>query len=191
MISRIILALIVAASGVVAADAVPAPSQGLVGYSRSPAITAISDEMRSPRESERLREERSGAKAAEQTREYERTRALERRAEGRSASAEDQTDRRGKFVDTEKLEDHWNRHGQDFGATSELEYERQADRFLNGPKTVDIQEKTRVNGDRIRFNDRTAEYGVAKSDDSIRTYFKADPEQHGFETNQEYFDAQK
>jgi pyocin large subunit-like protein len=51
-------------------------------------------------------------------------------------------------------------------------------------------EKTRTNGDIVRFNPVTNEFGVARADGVIRTYFKPDPAVHGFPTNLDYFKAQ-
>jgi filamentous hemagglutinin len=51
-------------------------------------------------------------------------------------------------------------------------------------------EKVRANGDIVRYNPATEEFGIVKSDGTIRTYYKPDPANHGFPTNLDYFNAQ-
>jgi filamentous hemagglutinin len=51
-------------------------------------------------------------------------------------------------------------------------------------------EKTRPNGDVVRYNPATDEFGVVKPDGTIRTYYKPDPARHGRPTNLDYFNAQ-
>jgi pyocin large subunit-like protein len=96
----------------------------------------------------------------------------------------------GKYSDRAKLLDHFLRHGHDFRAKSAADYERLADAFLNGVPTVGVMERMRSNGDRVRYDPSTNEFGIAKPDGTIRTYFKPDPAVHGFPTNLDYFHAQ-
>jgi hypothetical protein len=98
----------------------------------------------------------------------------------------------GRFRSSEALRAHWEDHGRDFGARTEAEYESQAIRFMNGPKGPETFEKTRIkNGDIMRYNPRTEEFGVRSADGTVRTYFRPDPSVHGYSTNGAYFDAQK
>ena len=90
----------------------------------------------------------------------------------------------------DRLDDHFERHGDDFGAQSAQEYERMADDFLTGPLRPGVQEKHRSNGDVVRFDAQTDEFGVVSGDGVIRTYYKPDPAVHGRTDNQEYFDDQ-
>ncbi|MCE3233582.1 MAG: hypothetical protein K0R98_1839 [Rickettsiaceae bacterium] len=76
-----------------------------------------------------------------------------------------------KFSDQGKLDDHFDRHGQDFNASTATEYEKQASDFLTSQSSSDILEKIRSNGDLIRFNPKTDEFGVISSNGTIRTYF--------------------
>jgi hypothetical protein len=96
----------------------------------------------------------------------------------------------GKFGDAAKLQDHNGRHGADFGAKSAAEYEQQADTFLNTRKASGVLEKVRPNGDIVRYNPATDEFGVVKPDGTVRTYYKPDPAVHGYPTNMDYFNAQ-
>jgi hypothetical protein len=94
-----------------------------------------------------------------------------------------------KFGSDAKLQDHFARHGGDFGAATATEYQGQADAFLTGPKPSGALEKIRPNGDIVRYNPVTDEFGVA-SPTAIRTYYKPDPAVHGYPTNLDYFNAQ-
>jgi pyocin large subunit-like protein len=96
------------------------------------------------------------------------------------------------FGDAAKLKQHWQDHGRDIGAKTESQYEAQAKVFLNGTKGPNTLEKTRQsNGDVIRYDPKTNEFGVKSSDGTIRTYFKPDPSVHRQANNLEYFNAQK
>ena len=96
----------------------------------------------------------------------------------------------GKFADTAKLLDHFARHGGDFGAASASDYEQMANDFLNDPRPTGVLDKTRANGDTVRFNPATQEFGIVKADGTLRTYYKPDPLIHGFPSNMDYFNAQ-
>ncbi len=98
--------------------------------------------------------------------------------------------RNGQFADNPKLQDHFNRHGGDFGAGSAAQYEQQANTFLNGSRDTGVLEKARPNGDIVRYNPATEEFGIVKPDGTIRTYYKPDPAMHGRPTNLDYFNAQ-
>ena len=78
----------------------------------------------------------------------------------------------------------------DFGFRSAAEYGRAASRFLTGTPGRGVLEKTRDNGDLIRFNPRTDEFGVISRDGTVKTYYKPDPTKHGLATNLDYFNAQ-
>lgn len=95
-----------------------------------------------------------------------------------------------KFADQAKLDDHFARHGRDFGAKNALEYQAQADNFLTASKPAGVLEKSRPNGDVVRYNPGTHEFGVVSKGGSIRTYYKPDPAVHGKGSNLEYFNAQ-
>ncbi|MNI14259.1 hypothetical protein D3C73_675120 [compost metagenome] len=95
-----------------------------------------------------------------------------------------------KFADQAKLDDHYARHGNDFGAKNALEYQAQADKFLTAAKPAGVLEKARANGDIVRYNPNTDEFGVVSSGGSIRTYYKPDPAVHGKASNLDYFNAQ-
>jgi hypothetical protein len=95
-----------------------------------------------------------------------------------------------KFGDQAKLQDHFARHGGDFGAKSAREYQAQAAVFLGDSKSLGVLEKVRANGDIVRFNPSTDEFGVVSGGGVIRTYYKPDPAVHGRGSNLDYFNAQ-
>ena len=95
-----------------------------------------------------------------------------------------------RFADEAKLLDHFKRHGSDFGSKIASEYEKQASKFLSGKKPPNVLEKIRSNGDIVRYNPTTDEFGVISKDGTLKTYFKPDPSVHGKQTNLDYFNSQ-
>lgn len=69
------------------------------------------------------------------------------------------------------------------------QYVDQATGFLNNPPAGTLS-KTRPNGDVVRFNPNTDEFGIMNSAGAPRTYFKPNPAEHGYPTNTDYFNAQ-
>lgn len=70
-----------------------------------------------------------------------------------------------KFDDSAERAYHYERHGAEFGASSDIEYEAMANRFLNDPPVPTMQECTRRgNGDMIRFDTATDFLGVVRAD---------------------------
>jgi hypothetical protein len=80
-----------------------------------------------------------------------------------------------KFADQSRLVAHYKNHGSDFGAKSASDYERMANKFLTGPKPNGVLQKTRPNGDIVRFDPATGDFGVVTSNGTIRTYYKPAP----------------
>lgn len=95
------------------------------------------------------------------------------------------------FPATEERFDHWDDHHQDFEPPpiTEDDYEELADVFLTCPKRASMLECVRANGRLCRYDTTTQEYGVLSPDRRILTYFKPDPAEHKFTTNEEYFHA--
>lgn len=85
---------------------------------------------------------------------------------------------------------HWGKHGADFpDLQNSKQYVDRAYDFMTSPDPA-IQEKIRANGDFVRYNAGTDEFGVMTRDGVMRTYYKPDPAVHGLPTNQDYFNAQ-
>lgn len=86
------------------------------------------------------------------------------------------------------LDDHFARHGADFGATSADDYARQASEFLQQPGTLTkVDPKTGV----IRVYDpATDAFGAYNPSGTTRTFYVPDPAIHGYPTNLAYWNAQ-
>ncbi|MFF7839937.1 polymorphic toxin-type HINT domain-containing protein [Streptomyces ossamyceticus] len=85
---------------------------------------------------------------------------------------------------------HWRKHKADYPALQNAkQYVDSARRFMNSQDPW-IQTKVRANGDIVRYNRATEDFGIMTPDGSIRTYYKPDPRNHGYASNQDYFDAQ-
>lgn len=76
-----------------------------------------------------------------------------------------------RFADRIELEEHYNDHGADFGASDAFEYQNMAEEFLCGDKEVGILQCTRTGGDMIRFCLKTSRFGVISQSGIIRTFF--------------------
>jgi filamentous hemagglutinin len=92
------------------------------------------------------------------------------------------------FVDKAALANHHQRHRAELGWISEERYAVCADIFLGSPLNPRTQlEGCRSNGDIVRYDQQTDEFGVLSSDGHIKTYYKPDPRIHGKTNNLEYF----
>ena len=77
------------------------------------------------------------------------------------------------FASGRKRRRHFYDHRNDFPAvTTELEYETLADIFLGSVLGVDSLQCARKNGDAVRLNMVTNEFGIVTKNGYIRTYFK-------------------
>lgn len=76
------------------------------------------------------------------------------------------------FASQAHLIDHFDQHGADFGAATPAEYEARADTFLGGPMRPGTQEGRRKNGDIVRYNIMTREFGVVTQTGIILTYWR-------------------
>ena len=71
------------------------------------------------------------------------------------------------------LFDHFNKHASLLGLQSALEYEQMASDFLVNQKGRTVVECTRKsNGDLLRFDSTSEEFGVISGNGVIRTYYK-------------------
>jgi pyocin large subunit-like protein len=69
---------------------------------------------------------------------------------------------------------------------TEAEYERRADEFLIGNLREGAEECMRSNGDKVRFDARTDEFGVLSAEGFVKTYMIARPLPHAG-TSRDYF----
>jgi pyocin large subunit-like protein len=85
---------------------------------------------------------------------------------------------------------HWKKHKGDYpGLQNAKQYVEEAQEFMQSGDPW-IQTKVRGNGDVVRYNRVTENFGIMTSDGRIRTYYKPNPRNHGYASNQDYFDAQ-
>lgn len=95
------------------------------------------------------------------------------------------------FDDASSRADHYQRHGAEFGFTSEVEYERAARDFLNGPLAVTILRCIRQgNGDIIRYDTVTQAFAIMRPDGTIKTFYKPKVTWHKYSSNMAYFQAE-
>jgi hypothetical protein len=85
---------------------------------------------------------------------------------------------------------HFGAHGADFpSASNALQYVDEAQTFLRTPPSGTLT-TIRTNGDIVRYNPTTNNFGVMDAASNPRTFFKPDPAVHGYPTNMDYFNAQ-
>jgi hypothetical protein len=70
------------------------------------------------------------------------------------------------------LDEHYAKHGKEFGNISKSEYLEGAQKLVNSTAGSDVLIKNRTNGDKIFYNKTTNEFAVMSADGTIRTYFK-------------------
>ncbi|TJZ83095.1 RHS repeat-associated core domain-containing protein [Paracoccus hibiscisoli] len=79
------------------------------------------------------------------------------------------------FASAAKLTEHWKKHGiaAEWGYNiSKTTYLDRARRFLSGAPGRDVLQHTRLNGELVRFNKRTGEFGVVTNSGTIKTLFR-------------------
>jgi filamentous hemagglutinin len=74
------------------------------------------------------------------------------------------------FLNARQRNRHFAEHGADFGASNAIDYEASADLFLGGTVPSGVHECTRKQGDKLRYDPKTQNYGVIGSNDVIRTF---------------------
>ena len=81
-------------------------------------------------------------------------------------------DRAGSWGNPETLEDHYLRHGSDFGATSAEDYASRAGRFLREGRANGLPTKVDADGVIRMYDPQTNTFGSYNSDGTTRTFFK-------------------
>lgn len=88
------------------------------------------------------------------------------------------------------LQQHFENHGADFGATDPSDYARQAQQFFENNAGA-LPTKIDPNTGTVRVYDpNTNTFGSYNPDGSTKTYFKPDPTVHGYPSNIDYWNAQ-
>jgi len=95
------------------------------------------------------------------------------------------------FADSSQLTDHFTKHRAEFGFNTESQYLQGAQNFIGTEGNTGVLSRVRANGDKVLYNPSTNEFAVVASDGTIRTYFKPDPDIHGYQTNLDYYNSQK
>ncbi|OGO25833.1 MAG: hypothetical protein A2136_00640 [Chloroflexi bacterium RBG_16_54_11] len=95
------------------------------------------------------------------------------------------------FSNANSLTDHFKKHGAEFGYTNESQYLKGAQDFVGTKGNQGVLSKVRANGETVIYNPKTNEFAIVSKDGSIITYFKPDPAIHGYQTNLDYYNAQK
>ena len=81
--------------------------------------------------------------------------------------------RAGNFAQGQ-LEEHYLKHGYQFGKITQEQYLQDAQALLDAEPRGDVLEKIRPNGDIEHFRVSTGEFAVMTKRGRIRTYYKAD-----------------
>ncbi|HUQ90125.1 MAG TPA: hypothetical protein VM120_00505 [Bryobacteraceae bacterium] len=75
------------------------------------------------------------------------------------------------FRSRRQLDDHFSKHGTEFGRITKLEYLRMAQELRDAPKAGDILEAVRNDGVMTRFQRKKGWFGAYNPDGTIRTFF--------------------
>jgi pyocin large subunit-like protein len=89
------------------------------------------------------------------------------------------------------LDDHFDRHGGDFGATSAHDYARMASAFLQRALREGLPTKVDSRGVIRVYDPRTNTFASYNPDGTTKTFYKPDPAQHGYPTNMDYWNNQQ
>lgn len=76
------------------------------------------------------------------------------------------------FRTRRNLQEHYEKHGHEFGSISQDEYLRQAQTLRDAPVGGDILEAKRSDGVTTRFDRKTGTFLAFNEDATIRTFFK-------------------
>lgn len=84
------------------------------------------------------------------------------------------------FKSRSSLERHAFDHGGVFGDTTPEEYQKQAMTFMSGPLPWHVMQLKRPNGEYVRWNSSTGQFGVCFKDSRIKTYFLGKDWEEGY-----------
>ncbi|MFN8587239.1 MAG: hypothetical protein U0704_05500 [Candidatus Eisenbacteria bacterium] len=89
------------------------------------------------------------------------------------------------FRSEQRLAEHFDKHGREFGAASEAEYLALAQALRDRPAGGDVRELTRADGVTCRFDRASGAFLAFNRDGTIRTYFKPNDGERYFERQAE------
>jgi hypothetical protein len=90
----------------------------------------------------------------------------------------------------ETLEDHFQRHGADFGAATQEEYALMASEFLQRSQMAGLPTKVDANGVIRVYDPATNTFGAYNPNGTTRTFLMPNPAVHRYPTNLDYWNAQ-
>jgi hypothetical protein len=76
------------------------------------------------------------------------------------------------FRSRKQFDEHFAKHGREFGAVSQLEYLYEAQQLRDAPVGGDVEEIVRSDGSSSRFDRKSGAFLAFNSDGTIRTFFK-------------------
>lgn len=76
------------------------------------------------------------------------------------------------FANSDRLDEHYEKHAREFGPISKLDYLRQAQSLRDAPRGGPILDAVRRDGVITRFDRRTGAFLAANPNGVIRTFFK-------------------
>lgn len=83
------------------------------------------------------------------------------------------------FASPQKLQDHYEKHGREFGVITREEYLHLAQKLRDGPAGGPVLEAVRPDGTITRYHRETGAFLAFRQDGTIRTFFKpADGERY-------------
>lgn len=85
---------------------------------------------------------------------------------------------------------HFKKHGSEMGFKNAADYVRAAHVFLRNPP-LGTETKTEDDGDILRYNETTGQFGVMRKDGAPRTFFIPDKDHPNDLSNRAYFDRQE
>lgn len=89
----------------------------------------------------------------------------------------------------ENAEHHFDKHGDEFGFKTKEVYLQAANDFVSSPPDGTLTVK-QVDGDQVYFHPDKNWFAVVSYKGQIRTFYRLDPQIHGYKSNAEYFNAQ-
>ncbi|MCY2960073.1 MAG: hypothetical protein NTY35_07895 [Planctomycetota bacterium] len=89
-----------------------------------------------------------------------------------SAPSATEVDTRVGFTSKRALEEHYEKHGSEFGSITQAQYLRLAQELRDAAKAANVREATRSDGVITRFDTRSGAFVAFHEDKSIRTFFK-------------------
>jgi len=89
-----------------------------------------------------------------------------------TAPASSTVDTRVGFTSQRALEEHYAKHGHEFGAITQVQYLRRAQELRDARSGGDVREAVRSDGVITRFDTRSGAFIAFHQDKSIRTFFQ-------------------